>query len=80
MVNETRDFIFNALSKGSNFKVILDYIDGTWFAEVIEYGVNSRKFFFTEDSRLAQLYLHDIERIISDVRYLRFNGKGQDNK
>lgn len=79
MSNEMEDFIKDSLISGSIIIIKLEYCHGSWFFDITNRNTNQTKYFFTVDSRMAQLYLHEFERIISDVRYLWINGEGENN-
>ena len=79
MSNEMQGFIKDSLISGSSIIIKLEYCDGTWFFDITNRNTNQTKYFFTADSRMAQLYLHELERIISDVRYLWIDGERKDN-
>lgn len=79
MSNEMKGFIKDSLVSGSSIIIKLEYVEGTWFFDITNRNSNVTKYFFTADSRMAQLYLHDLERVISDVRYLWCDGEGHNN-
>lgn len=80
MSQEMKEFVKNSLISGDSLIIKLEYCDGTWFIDISNRNLNKTKYFFTSDSRMAQLYLHELERIVSDVRYLWCDGETENNK
>lgn len=85
MSNEMKEFIKKCLIDGDNIVVKFEFCEGTWFFNLYRRAGSGcsrlvdTKYYFTSDSRMAQLFIHDLERCISDVRHLWFNGERENN-
>lgn len=75
MSDDTKNFVKNSLISGDDLSILLEYHGDTFFITINNCISKTSRYYFTDDSRMAQLYLHDIERIICDVRYLWFHGE-----